>query len=585
MPASRYQWLTFSNVDGMRNASAKSQIRTHTNKEIGLLRRRTWGRSKTRKGVLEFPLRKLSCREKRAAGGSLDESRTGENSDPCDNGNAYMSFAARSDRQLPLLVDDKALYNSSARGISSAFDPFSTASVQVDSTVNGLLQYFVFYTSSFATAWTYCASSLPHEPFAYTKAIRAAVDSALQDKLMMHCLLSAASSRLYYSERVQLPRWQEQELDSTTQALCLLRKRIKGIRGGLFSDTSSVEALVSSITHLSASAFHRGDLPTAQIHLRAALKLADRIGGLPGLKDPHVQGRLLDRDNLLSSAALHPSLVDCSSYDPGPVSEVFGRGMLDGLQSEHDLVATGLISSRDSNTFLPEPMKILILQLVECHRLRLYVRRQSLSCSFKMVDGVAIRNYQTMRILAIRSRLLALRTTEYQDSALRVALIMYTLLPTTKDLKKHARVVQALAPKLKGFLSVGASCTRTSSERSCDVADADGWYQVRLWMLLLGYFCSAEPSDTLDWFGNEIRKTLEHYLSGISRSCNQADFIGKAEAEKSRSRLLTALIALQRQFFYDDGVLRPATEKLAEWLLWHDTRPVASLDLGSGLST
>jgi hypothetical protein len=42
------------------------------------------------------------------------------------------------------IVDDKALYNSTIRCISTEFDPFGTASVDIDSTVRSLLHYYIY---------------------------------------------------------------------------------------------------------------------------------------------------------------------------------------------------------------------------------------------------------------------------------------------------------------------------------------------------------------------------------------------------------------------------------------------------------
>ena len=545
MPTTNFQWLTFSDVDGMRNASAKVQIRAHANKEIARVRRYAPNKGRNGKGFLEFPLRKKTRARQRPTCSCKTHW-------PRENNQHSLSAAY----SVCEMLDDKVLYNPYARGISGAFDPFGTTSVFVDSNVSGLLQYFVFYTSNFAKAWTYCPSSLPHEPLAYGKAIRAAVDSALHDKLMMHCLLSASSSRLYYSEGVWLPRWRRKELESTQQALVLLRERIEQrTKSSGSSDVASIEQLVSAVTHLSTSAFHKGDLETAKIHLHAALKLADSIGGFSALQDPHIQGRLLDRDNLISSAELEPTNIRCLHYDPGPASTNLPWMAMNDLYFEEkdDLAATGLLSSDDS-TFLPEPLKSLIFDMVECHKLKVISRRMSTSLG-SGPQSLSIRHFLTMRVLSIRSRLLSFPTFEPILAALRVVLIMYTLLPTSKDLRKHARCIQSLAPKLQAVLSSqqywvqGRNPVGQFRERCAEV---------RFWMLLLGCFCSADPSETHDWFAGEIQKE--------SRKRGFMSVHGQVK-EDERSRLITALISIQKRFFWDEEVMMLATERLVDFML------------------
>ena len=227
-------------------------------------------------------------------------------------------------------VDDNALYDPCIRTMSCKLDPFSAASVPIDTTARGLLEYFTFYTSNSPSTWTYnhpsSVSHVPHtlNPSAMQPPATASsfvscafvtpsgtllsssvspttsnvpdqvLESALQDALVMTCLLATAAARMYYVEHVQLARWRKAELRFTQQALHLLKSRIGDIQlqCSAFLSTS-MEGLVGGMLHLAGAAFYKGDLSTANVHIKAAVEAMNLNGGTSKLTDPYIQGRLL----------------------------------------------------------------------------------------------------------------------------------------------------------------------------------------------------------------------------------------------------------------------------------------------------
>ena len=564
MPA-RYEFVTFGDIEAMHDASTKLQIRKHAMKDIGSTRRPP---RRKRKGVMELQLRELGCVGRPLLQPTWSQSSsdasdyTQLDQDDIQPDTSMHSLAELSLNDLPLsddggyavqcwqntlamspqtipLIDDRALYEAKIRTVSGKLDPFDAVSVHIDHTVQGLLQYFLCYSSSFPKNWAYCPSSLPHDPSAYQSSIGRVVESALQDSLMMNCLLSAASSRLYYNDGVQLSRWKEKELSSTQMALQQLQVQITQRRR---HDSAATERLLSCILHLGASAFYKGDFPTARVHLNGVLKLADLTGGIC-LQDQHVQGRILDLDNLLSSSELQESLVACT-YDPGPAS-VLGLTKQEIQAVDEDPTGLGLLSNHGN--FLSEDLIILVRDIVECHRIRLRLRKSS--CTSPSLVLIT-RHWLTMRTLAVRSRLLAYNTHNDHIAALKVALVMWTLVPTSGDIKQ-ARIIRTLAPKLKSALTHTATSLWTGHE------------YVKFWCLLMGYFCAREPSEAHNWFAEQIRKTRR--LIGKD--------IGIPPAEEEGTSLVEDLVSFQKRFFFHEEVLLPVTEKLAEWLLWCDSFP------------
>jgi hypothetical protein len=475
-----YRFLTFSHVNGMRDATAKKQIRQHAMKDIGASRRRYRGR--------KFPL-------------ELDPKATQSCQDETPLSGDHLPLGGTS-----------ALYDSYVRAMSCKTDPFGTASVHIDATINGLLQYFIYYSSNFPSNFT------------FTPRIHDLVDSALQDDLLIHCILSAAASRVRYVEDLDLAPFKERELLSTQQSIKLLQHNLRDV--GVLPRTSK-ERLVNCMLYLGAGAIYRQEWPTARLHINAAIELPELLGTVTNLQDPQMLVRAISLDDLLSCSQLRSCRVK-PTYDPGRLSL---PGLNTNFRRKHlDTLPCGFTTSDPE--FPPPSMKSLIQQVVECCRIKCCVVAPD-----QMPSSQAFTQSQKLklRILATRNRLLAYSNNDNGTEVLRLTLILCTLLPPG-DLRQ-VRMAQGVAQRLRDKLA-----------RSFHTAwkGAEG---IRLWCLLIGRFCARPSEATRKWFDVKI--------------CNIIRLEGSMLGIQAGPRLLADLIAFQEQFVFEDLVLKPFTENLA----------------------
>lgn len=462
----------------MRDAPAKKQIRQHAMKDIGAARRRYRGR----KLPVEF--------DPKAAGGRKDEPPPSED-------------------QLPF-IGTSALYESYVRAMSCKADPFGTASIPIDTTINGLLQYFVYYSSNFPNNFTFA----PH--------IRDIVKSALQDDLLIHCILSAAASRVQYVEDLHLAPFKEREILSTQRSIKLLQHHLPD--AGAVSRPSK-ERLVNCMLYLGAGAIYREEWPTARLHIDAAIELSERLGGVTNLQDPQMLVRAISLDDLLSCSQLRACRVK-PTYDPGSLPLPGSRGKI----RSSGMLPCGFTTVDQG--FPPQAMRLLIQQVIECCQIKCYAETRG---RIPSPQAFTQRQKLKLRILATRNRLLAFTTSDDRTEVLRLTLILCTLLPPG-DLRQ-VRMAQGVARRLRDIL-----------ERSFNTAwkGAEG---IRLWCLLIGRFCAKPNEATRKWFDVKI--------------CHIIHLEGTRLGVQAGPGLLTDLIAFQEQFLFEDVVLKPLTEDLA----------------------
>ena len=475
-----YRFLTFSDVNGMRDASAKKQIRQHAMKDIGASRRRYRGR----KIPLELDLKAADSHE--------DETPLSED-------------------HLPL-EGTSALYDSYVRAMSCKTDPFGTASIQIDATINGLLQYFVYYSSNFPNNFT------------FSPRIHDLMRSALQDDLLIHCILGAAASRVHYVEDLELPSFKEREVLSTQQSIKLLRYNL--CNPCVLSSTSK-ERLVNCMLYLGAGAIYRQDWSTARSHINAAIELSELLGGVTNLQDPQMLIRAVSLDDLLSCSELRPCRLK-PIYDPGCLSVL---GLHNKMRPKDvDKLSCGFAPG--DLDFPPPTMKSLIQQVIECYQIKCYVET-----SDQISSSQAYAQNQTLKLrtLATRNRLLAFSTKDERVQVLRVTLILCTLLPPG-DLRQ-VRMAQLVARRLKDILECSFNTAWKGAEK------------IRLWCLLIGRFCARAGEATRKWFDVKICHII--HMEGIKLGI------------EAGPRLLADLIAFQEQFLFDNVVLKPYTEDLA----------------------
>jgi hypothetical protein len=479
---STYKFLTFSDMHGMRNASAKTAIRRHAMKDIGASRRKWRGR--------KIP---------------LDLSPDAVHS--CE------PTASPPEDHLPFAVE-AAIYDPHVRSLGCKMDPFGTACISIDSAAHGLIRYFVYYSSNFPNNFT------------FTPRIDALMQSALQDNLLIHCILSAAASRVHYVENLEL--FEEREVISTQQSVRLLQNEL---RNAWCLPQESKERLVNCALYLGAGAIYRKDHFTAKIHVKAAMKLAELMGGVTNLEDPQVLLRIISLDDLLSCAELRPCTV-APCYDPGSSLSPIERRK-DGNKYLGRFPSGFMIADRK---VISSHLEALILRVLECHRMKCLLEADASNYSQESLED---RQRLRLRILATRNRLLALPTNDDTTETLRITLILCTLLPPG-DLRQ-IRTAHSISRRLKALLA-------GQSERTWR-----GMEKLMLWCLLIGHYSSQPKDATQTWFAVKICQVVHR----------EGDLVGV----KAGPRLLADLIAFQEAFLFDSLVLRPLTDDLAQHTL------------------
>lgn len=492
MPTS-FEFLVFSDLPGMHDAGVRTQIRKHAMKDIGASRRR--------------PTRKL---------GKVALAIRHPFSFPDDPTNSTVQHPDHP----PLSLDDQALYQPHIRKLSCQPDPFASASIPIDNVAHDLLQYFRHYSTQFPNNFT------------FTTDIARILESAVRDELMMNCILGAAASRLHYMQGTLPSHLAERAFSSTQQSLRLLQIRLDE---DVPATTAPVELLVDCILYLAAAALYRSDAMSAEIHVKAAVRLVELSGGLGVLEDPRVLVRMLGLDDVLACMGLRQCSFACT-YDPGPLLSPVGDECQPDSQTTHSPPGGRFLMT---DTTLPQVLRGLIPQIVECDRLK----DTPSSTEGEPSSNVLLASRRlNLRILAIRNRLLAFSGTELTIKAFRAVLIIWTLLPPNDP--RQARNAGVVAQHLMHILS---------DNPSSDWAHLE---EVRLWWLLVGAFGTFVGGGGHAWFVERIHGMLQ----------SKRKQIGLA----SGPDLFKSLIDLQKRFLYRDAVTRPLTLRLVGLL---DSRP------------
>lgn len=484
---SEYKFITFSDINDMRNKPTKSQIRRHAMKDIGVTRRRP----RNRKCPMEIDHQTVPA---------IKETQTS----PRDH--------------LPFAEDD-ALYQPYIRAMSCTIDPFSTASIPIDATVHGLLRYFVYYSSNFPNNLTFT----PH--------INDLLLTALRDELLIHCILSAAASRFQYAESSAVATFRKQEVVSTQESVKLLQNAVQKTLNQQHSPTET-ERLVNCMLYLGAGAIYRQDFSAANIHIKAAVELTELMGGINWLQDPQVLLRVISLDDLLACHDLRPCRLK-PTYDPGslPFSSLHER---DSQGVQINQLPDGF-KTMYRYTF-PDTLNRMILRVLECHLLKCYLEVCSAAMSSEGFDRAL---QLKLRVLATRNRLLAFQAIGYENDVLRITLILCTLLPPGDP--RQIRTAQDVALRLRSLLE---------PQMDSIWEDNDG---LKLWCLVVGYFSTRAGGSSRGWFANEIGQLVHERGASIGLQAGPS--------------FLVDLISFQRQFVFEDLVLRPLTEALAQDVL------------------
>ncbi|KAK5164950.1 uncharacterized protein LTR77_009615 [Saxophila tyrrhenica] len=483
MPPSSYAFIDCSEPGSIRNARTKARIRKHAMKDIGISRRRprTWH--------VELELRPQPAEEATRPGS--DEGLSGAET------SAYHVLTRNRQHHLPR--------SNSMPMRSLGSEPFDAS------------PYYLWYSSEFPNNFTFspCASRV--------------VSAAIHDEILLSCLLSSAASRVQYVHGAALAHVRKQEVYCTHRGLQLLQVSLNGshVRATLPS-----ERLIACVLYLGAGAIYREDFETAQKHIDAAVKLTETIGGTKCIHDQLTLVRLVSLDDTLSCAALKPCSLRCT-YDPGPLTHDCPLG-----QPPHGALPDSF-EFADKRS-IPIALRAAFLEIVECRRHKNALGQLKSTVSSEALE---VRQWVTMRGLAIRNRLLEFTSTDTKARVLRLALIVWTLLPPCDP--RQTRTARTLAQSMVTELSR----IKDSSWR--------GLEKIRLWCLLIGFYSAQELSETRSWYAEEIRKRVrcDRSLIGLRRGTS----------------LNEELIAFQERFGFREPTLSHLTEDIVKHLrFWDD---------------
>jgi hypothetical protein len=412
-------------------------------------------------------------------------------------------------------------------------DPFNTASVKFDNTVAGLLHYYVYFYHP--TLWPNEMAVLRHGLYTFQGSLNRIVKTAIEDKLTMFCLLSAAASRLQFIDRLPCPQVTGKERYYLQNALQLLRSRI---------DTSvppaseQLRQLLICIVFLTSAEAYRDEISAAKTHLRAAVGLLEQKGGLKYIQDENLRGQLAMGDLFLACVKLEPCLFNCD-YDPGPATALsLQEGELSPLWNE---VTVNYWLNRDLY-ILPLNLSVLIEQVLEAHSIKVRLQTSLMPASRVM----EITHWISKRNMAIRHRLLALTTNDLTVHALRVSIIMWTLL--TMNVTGRTKTVKVMAPTLRSILAGIPPSDWASNE------------DINLWILVVGFSCAVDGSEDSTWY--------------VKQCCRFSSWQGSTDATQDwdEKSLAERLENFQRGFLFDAEIQRPRTKRLALQLLLQSAR-------------
>lgn len=492
--ATSYEFLVFSDgCGGMTDPKIKSRIKRHAMKNIGATRRRPVRRKTV---ALSVRIRPLEPRPRE------DEATVPETVD--------MSIECQ-------LTDDRALYDPCVRALSCAMDPFDSSSTRLDSTARSLLHYFEYYSSNF-----------PHN-LALTVDVGGVLTGALQDGLTINCLLSAAASRIFYVQGIALWNFREKALSCTARALELFQQRLTNGSG---LDARFIEPMIDCILYLAAGALYRADAEGFVVHVDAVVRLINLGGGVHLLQNPRNLVRALSMDDLVACMRLKPCRLD-SSYHLDALG-IPSRGVLQ--MTEAGLDAPAVAFRANCLTLLPESLQPLVVEIIE-HNQSFKIIQLS-ECTL-LPDKFSERQRQILHTLSIRNRLLASPISDYKSETLRIALVVWTLLPPGD--MRQIRTAQTVARRLGDILQQHQSPSWTNHE------------DLRFWCLLVGFFAARTDRPMQAWFVSQVHLELRlrNDLLDIQTNLN----------------LFGELCRFQRRFLSPNEILRSLTESLVELLL------------------
>lgn len=409
-------------------------------------------------------------------------------------------------------------------------DPFNASSVRLDGTVKDLLHYYVHYYHP--TLWPNEMVVMKYGLYTFHDAVQATLRMAVANPLAMYCLLSAAVCRMQHIDRLTAGKSTTRESFYMYKATGLMASSIQSERS-----EGDLRQILTCVMFLLSAEAYRDNVPAATMHMQAVYRLVEPIGGLAAVRDESLQNQLAMSDLFLACVRMEPCLSE-PFYDPGPPASVQLQAHELYPRSEQ-LSKMGSSLSATENVVSIE-ISELAEQLIESYSIKNRINTAAIA-----VERVLeITHWVTTRNMAIRNRLLSLALPTPAPQALRMAIIMWSLL--VMNVTGRTKTVKTMAPRL------------VSTLRSTQATDWTGAPHIHLWILILGHHCAAEGSASSEWLALQCRLHADCLLPGSAAPDGSAD---------CEEQLSSRLEAFQASFFFDEEIQRSRTRDLARRML------------------
>lgn len=408
---------------------------------------------------------------------------------------------------------------------ASSADPFHTSSIRLDKVTMGLLHYYIYYYHP--TIWPNEMAVLRRGLYIFENAVNNIMKLAFSSKLAMCSILSAAACRLQFIDKLPCQLVVRKEVFYIQEALRLI---VPALRKKVETNEGVQDMLVCMLFLLSAESYRDND-DAAEVHLRGIYQLLQPMGGLLSIDNATLKGQIAMADLYLACIRLEPCLFDCV-YDPGPTVVLLleDNELLPDYRESQS--ALSLLARTD--VFIPPSLLIVIREIAESFAIK---------CSFQMEQvspqrAMQVSHWITLRNMAIRHKLLAYQTRDARLHALRVALIMWTLL--AMNVTGRTKTVKLMAVSLQRLVS------------SISPSSWDSGEDIKFWMLLLGLQCVVMSSEAASWFKNETIRYINQTWSDISPHTVEL------------AALASRLEHFQSDFFFHAQTQRSSTMSIAE---------------------
>lgn len=526
---SGFEFITFGNLDEMRDDTTISQIRRHAMRDVGAARRLPNSRRSRQRLLRPGPSHAAHDADAPPLpGGSSQAGPEAGATDVAPTSPARTS--AREGRAPSEALTASTLGSRTAQSLSWMADPFNSAPIAVDSTVHTLMQYFIYHYHENGN-WVYETGWLPPDRANFRRHVTQKADLAFHDEFAMLCTLSAAATRIRTRDGVRSAEIQRQRELSLYKATRMLQGRIDGVAQ---LSAQSAADLTNCIGMLGCAELFNNQVTAARVHVSGIAALVESLGGIAAVVDDYTRGAVLALDMLLACQTLQPCLM--SGYiDPGPFRNDLALRDLQ-LSSSLDEKLTGSALLNTPNRHVPEPTKDLVRALIEVREVSVTLETAP---DWPRETARKVRRWIRLRTAATRVTLLAIASSDPVVEAVRVALIMQTLL---RDLDRtRGGLVKRMAQRLRQIL---ASCSGTDW-RACK--------DVKLWVLLMGYSCAGDGTEEKHWF-----------FAAVLREWTTMN--GDLSEHEDSGAILDKLLESQSRFFFHEQAQRASMEQLARLL-------------------